>query len=235
MINIIICDDEIKQRFLLKKVVEEEFKVHNYDYKIYEFSSGERLLDDFIKDRNKFDIIFLDIEMEKINGIETAKKIREFNQNAVIIFVTGFSDYVFDGYGVKALNYIMKPYKKEKIVCVLKEALVQFENESSKYYIIKNEGNIVKVPIKDILYFASDRRKILLITDYKKYEFYGKLGDVEEKCSNEFNRIHQRYLVNLSHITAIKDNNLVINNKNLPISRQRHKSVMLAFANQLLK
>lgn len=235
MISIAICDDEIKQRFLLKYAIEAELKAQNKEYELSQFSSGEKLLNSIYNDRNGFDIIFLDIEMKDLNGIDTARKIRELNQNVVIIFITGFSDYVFDGYEVKALNYIMKPYKAEKIAMVLKDALKLIYGLEEKFFVIKMKGAIFKVPIEDILYFMSDRRKIILITKYKKYEFYGKMDDIEKQFTGEFVRTHQRYLVNLGYITAVRDTAVIVEGESLPISRQKHRDVMLAFAKQLLK
>ncbi|WP_027623808.1 LytR/AlgR family response regulator transcription factor [Clostridium lundense] len=235
MLNIAICDDEIKQRFLLKSTIEVELKAEDKKYNIFQFPSGEKLLDKLYTDKNSLDIIFLDVEMNELNGIETARKIRKLNENVVIIFITGFSDYVFDGYEVKALNYIVKPYKSEKIATVLKDAIKQIYGLEEKYFVVKAEGSLFKVLINDILYFRSDRRKISLVTRYKSYEFYGKISDIEEQFGKQFIRTHQRYLVNLDYITAVKDNFVIVNDENLPISRQRHKDVMMAFAKQLLK
>lgn len=235
MLNIAICDDEIKQRFLLKSTIEIELKAEDTKYNIFQFPSGEKLLNNLYCDKNSLDIIFLDVEMNELNGIETAKKIRELNENVVIIFITGFSDYVFDGYEVKALNYIVKPYKPEKIATVLKDAIKQIYGLEEKYFVIKSEGSLFKVLITDILYFRSDRRKISVVTKYKNYEFYGKISNIEDQFGKEFIRTHQRYLVNLNQIAAVQDNFVIINNENLPISRQRHKDVMMAFAKQLLK
>lgn len=113
MLNLVICDDERTLRNDLRKVLETELELCGETFKIAEFDCGEslvRALNDSV-----FDIIFLDIEMKDLDGVATAREIRKRTSAPEIIFVTSYPDFVFQGYEVQALNYILKPYQKEKI------------------------------------------------------------------------------------------------------------------------
>ncbi|SHJ83478.1 two component transcriptional regulator, LytTR family [Clostridium cavendishii DSM 21758] len=234
MLHVCICDDEKLQRSGLKSTISTQLELKGIDFSVHEFENGESLKSVLIKDNNYFDIIFLDIEMNGINGIETARKIRELNDKVVIIFVTGFSDYVFDGYEVKALNYILKPYINEKIVDVLFEALKQVENVQNDFFIVQLNRSSYKISLSDIIYFVSDKRKLKLITKQTTYEFYAKLDDIEKKMPSYYVRIHNRYLVNLNFVRAIENNSVDANGEKLPISRTRYQEVMIAFAKSML-
>lgn len=229
MIHIAICDDEIKQRYLLETAVGKILKSKNIAYHIYEYGSGEALLK---SDICSYDLIFLDVEMKALNGVETARAIRKENKLVNLVFVTGFTDYVFDGYEVQALNYIMKPFKEEKIKAVLDTALGNM-NESS-FFLLECEQGTFKIPWETILYFASDKRKITAFTRNENYEFYGKLNDLESQVPDTFMRIHQRYLANLTHASGIEGQELLLKTIRLPISRQRTKEVMITFAKSML-
>ncbi len=235
MLRVCICDDEKIQRSELKSIINRELELKEVDFSIEESKDGETLMSVLAKDKNYFDIIFLDIEMYGIDGVETARQIRALNDTVVIIFVTGFADYVFDGYEVKALNYILKPYKKEKIADVLSEALKQIDAIQNKFFIVQLNSNSYKLYLNDIIYFISDKRKIKVKTEGNTYEFYGKLDDIEKELPNFFIRIHQRYLVNLNFVSSIENNYIEINGEKLPISRNRYQDVMIAFVKTMLR
>ncbi|GAA0181071.1 LytTR family DNA-binding domain-containing protein [Clostridium sediminicola] len=235
MISICICDDEKMQRKDLKSIISMQFQLKGIEFSVVEYENGEDLLSVIRKDRNSYDIIFLDIEMNKINGIETARQVRLLNDTAIIIFITGFSDYVFDGYEVKAFNYVMKPYRQEKIVDVLFKALKQVYKEQNDFFMVQSSRNAYKINYNDIIYFVSDKRRIKVITSGENiYEFYEKLDDIEKKLPQFFVRIHQRYLVNLNFVLSIENNFIEIKDEKLPISRRRYQDVMISFAKTML-
>lgn len=235
MLHICICDDEKIQRSELKSVISTQLELKGIGFSVDECENGESLKSILLKNKNYFDIIFLDIEMDGMNGVETARQIRTLNDTVVIIFVTGFADYVFDGYEVKALNYILKPYKKEKIADVLSEALKQIDSIQNDFFIVQLNSNSYKLRFRDIIYFASDRRKIKVIADQNTYEFYGKLDDIEKELPDFFIRIHQRYLVNLNFVLSIENNYVDIDGEKLPVSRKKYQDVMIAFAKTMLR
>lgn len=233
MLKIAICDDEKSQLNLLKNILSIHMDLKGLDYKIYEFESGEDLIDSI--NNENYDIIFSDIEMKNLDGIETAKNIRIHNKKSVIIFVTAYPDFVFQGYEVKAFNYILKPYKSEKIGQVLDSALEELEYIKDKFYIVASKSGSKKINLNNTIYFTSDKRKVNAVTLTENIDFYDKLDDLKNSLPSFFVRIHQRYLVNINFVSSVESNSLTINGENLPISRGRYNSFMVEFAKIMLR
>lgn len=232
MLKIAVCDDEKSQLNLLRNILSIHLDLKGLDYKIYEFNSGENLIDS-ITNKN-YDIIFSDIEMGNLDGIETAKNIRLYNRKSIIIFVTAYPDFVFQGYEVKAFNYILKPYKPEKIGHVLDSALEELEDIQDKFYTVESKSKIEKINLSNTFYFTSDKRKVKAFTSTGIIDFYDKLDNLEENLPSFFVRIHQRYLVNINFVSAVENSSLSINGENLPISRGRYNAFMIEFAKTML-
>ncbi|WP_101773654.1 LytR/AlgR family response regulator transcription factor [Peptostreptococcus faecalis] len=235
MINIGICDDSQEARFLLSVTLERILDKKNIKYNIYEFSSGERFLKWFNKYENRLDLLFLDIEMLGIDGMDTAKRIREFNSLVQIVFVTSHPTYVFDGYSVGALGYIMKPAKETQVEDALERAIFALNKNKIDVYVIKNIDGIYKIPKHAILFFYSEKRTIVCVTKDNNYTFYAKLDNVEEEVSMPFVRIHQRYLVNADLVDRINIDSVSIGGEELPISRSYKEKAVLELSRSLLK
>ena len=135
------------------------------------------------------DLFFLDIEMGKMDGMQTAREIRQMDENLALVFVTGYSDYVFDGYQVGALDYLMKPVKEEKLRSVLQRLSERMIVSAPQYYSFQNTQGTFRILKKDILYFYSDRRQVILVTKEKEYPFYAKLDEVQQSVGKGFVRI----------------------------------------------
>lgn len=233
MLQLAICDDEKIYRNDLQKIISTELDLSGIEYHINEYASGEELLSG-IKERD-LQIIFLDIEMKELDGVHTAKKLREQKSPAVIIFVTSYPDFVFQGYEVRALNYIMKPYEPEKIRSVLRTALEELKLTSEKYYIVEQRNGSIRVPLSSIKYFSSDRRMIHLVTEHGSYDFYDRLNDLEAGLTDSFVRIHNRYLIHLKYLNRIDGNTAIVDGEALPVSRSCKAELSIAFAKYMLR
>lgn len=236
MLSIAICDDNKENRLSLRWLMESILENKKIENLIYEFSSGETMLPWMEKHHNEIDLLFLDIEMGKINGLETAKKLRADNNTLQIVFITGFSDYVFDGYEVDALGYLLKPAKREQLESILSRMLAKRCKDDKQIYSCHYGDTWYRIPYNEILYFESDRRKVRCITSNRNYEFYGKLDEVEKELEKSgFVRIHQRYLVRIDAIQSICGSEVEINEYTLPISRSYHQKVMIALTRKTLE
>ena len=234
MVRIVLCDDDQELLQSLKSTVEVVLELNGISCEITTFTSGELLMQDF--QQFYYDIIFLDVEMGELNGIDTAKMIRSKDKQCIIIFVTAYTDFVFQGYEVRALNYILKPYKTEKIRNVLEEAIQECTVKSQLYYMIESKGIRQKISFDEIKYFKSDKRKIIIATTNNyKYEFYGKINDVERELPNYFIRIHQRYLVNMNNIINLSVNSCKFEDEIIPVSRSHSNQALIAFTRFVLK
>lgn len=232
MLQLAVCDDEKVFRSDLRKILGTELELCGIDYHISEFTSGEELIAGL--EKADCQILFLDIEMKGIDGVEAARRLRETKRQMEIVFVTSYADFVFQGYEVRALNYILKPYEPEKIAAVLHTAPEALDIEAEKYYVIDQRGGSIRVPLSSVKYFSSDRRTVHAVTTEQEYTFYEKLSDLETELPDTFVRIHNRYLVHLKYLEAVRQNTAVVDGEELPVSRSCKSGLSIAFAKYML-
>ena len=223
MLRIALCDDETDARDALrfqleKALIEETEKI------VYEFSAGANAVSWLKKHPGEVDLLFLDIEMKGLNGMETARRIRAFDQNIMIAFLTGYPDYVFDGYSVGALDYLVKPAATQRLIELLHRVRAKLEQEKDLTFSFKNADGTWRFLLRDILYFYSDRRKVTLVTEQSEYAFYARLDEIEAQTGHQFVRIHQRYLINPAWVDYLGSSSVTIGDKKLPCSRNHREA-----------
>lgn len=222
--NIAICDDE--QAFI------NEFKeqlgelASGMEYTVTEYKSGEALLSEFTS--GKYDIILLDIEMGEINGIETARRIRETDKDVSIAFLTNYAAFALEGYSVRAERYILKNQPKPLYREQLSSLIMEYARKHTLFRFTSG-GTIFAARLSDILYFEVYVRKIFLHTvdSDKPFEFYGKLGSLEEEYSSQgFVRAGKSYLINIANIKLLeKDSVIMKNGAAVPLPRSARSKV----------
>lgn len=233
MLRIGICDDESRARDALRHALESLLR--NLDGQIYyEFSSGEGVVQWASKHRGEIDLLFLDVELKGISGIEAAQLIRQQDSGLMIVFVTGYADFVFDGYAVQAMDYLIKPVKEEKLGQVLIRARELLVSRQPQMFAVHNSDGIYRIAKRDILYFYSDRRLVKLVTEYREYAFYGKLDEVEKQLETGFVRIHQRYLIRAEAVRKVEKSTVTVGHACLPISRALRQTAVMTLARALL-
>ncbi|MCI8307244.1 MAG: response regulator transcription factor [Lachnospiraceae bacterium] len=218
MLKIAVCDDE--PSFL--KQIGGMIKKQMPDCIITEFLSGE----DLLLCGELFDIYILDVQMEKMNGIETAKKLRETDERSIIIFITGAKEYVFDAFDVAALHYLVKPVDDKKLYEALCRAEKQMEknrNREDRRIFIKTRKKNITLNISDIYYFENEMRKIAAHTARGVISFYGVMADMEKEAGAGFCRCHRGYLVNLSYIAEYDSETITLSDgEKILISKDRY-------------
>ena len=233
MVKIGICDDEPEMRKPLRQILEQVLQLQGVEYLISESESGEELtagiscLD--------IDILFLDIEMRSLDGIETAKLLRRKGMKGIIIFVTAYPDFVFQGYEVHAFHYILKPYRKEKIEEVLRQALHDLDLSKEQYFVIEQKARVIRIPLSQTIAFQSDRRKVEALLEEDFVAFYGRIDEVCRELPSCFIRIHNRYIVNLNYVTTLEKDRCILGSRSFPVSRAFRQELETAFARAMLK
>lgn len=225
MFTIALCEDNSLQREELKNNLSKVLDEIGIDYKIIAFESGEDLLKSYPE---KLDILFLDIQMGKLTGMETAKKVREYDDKVEIIFITALWDYVQKGYEVRAFRYLIKPVKlielKEQVTACV-ESIIE---KRDTYITIKDKGNMLKLRIEDILFLETFDRKVIIHTNSQEYIVKTSMNKLEKELKNMgFFRCHTSYIVNLSKIEELQKDSLIINEFNLPVSKHRMKNLKM--------
>lgn len=229
MLRIAICDDEIDARDTLR-IQLEKILIEDAEEIVYEFSSGTNAASWLANHPGEIDLLFLDVEMKGLNGMETAEKIRTFDTGLVIVFVTGYSDYVFDGYRVGALDYLMKPVAEEKLRQLIGRVRAKSAQEEPHTFTLKSRDGTWRFRLSDILYFYSDRRQVFLVTAKGQYPFYARLDEIEKQLSSDFVRIHQRYLVHPANVDYLGRESVSIHGQQLPCSRRYRETALQKIA-----
>lgn len=221
--KIAFCDDEQLLLSLYDEYINKFSDIiPNLDYD--EFQSGTSLIDQYKLAQNPYDIIFLDIEMDGLNGIETAKKLRSVDENVLIIFVTSHTDYVYESFEVTPFRFIVKPVELDKFKEVLMAAYNKIQKDNKFLYFTVNR-NIVRLNCNEIYYMESQKRVLLIHTNSSTYKVYGKLAVYEKQLyQNDFISVHKSYLVNLNHVVEIDISSLkMVNGDIVPISENKRK------------
>lgn len=236
MLRIGICDDSAEARIALRAALERALdRRRSGEASFFEFSSGEGLLRWLGSHAGELDLVFLDIEMGELDGMETARRLREADEGLQLVFVTGYTDYVFDGYAVGALGYLMKPPKPEQLDGVLVRAAEARLRDGDKAFLCRSGDTLYRIPRKSILYFVSDRRQVTCVSTARTYVFYGKLDDVERDVGDGFVRVHQRYLVRVSAIDRMEGNQIFVGDEAIPVSRACRSAALAALARSALE
>lgn len=227
MLRIAVCDDDKAMCMNLISMLDEIGGQRDEAYETAIFYTGEDLWD-FLVQENRFDIIFLDIELYKINGVEVGKKIRNDlnDQMTQIVYISSKDTYAMELFDVRPLNFLVKPLKKEKIQEVL-ETAKKIIYTSNRYYEYRIGNVNFNVLISDILYFESCGRKVKIVLKDGVKEYYGKLSEVEEELkNNDFFFIHKSYLINYNHVIEYAYEYVkMTNNEVLGISQNNRKAV----------
>ena len=230
MLNIAICDDEKYFRNEIRGILEKYLSAGGIVCSIDDFSSGEELTDLGIG-MQKYDIVFLDINMDQMDGIDAARKIRENSKDIFIVFVTAYIDYTIEGYKVDAFRYILK--NNNMLEGSIEECLDAIR-EKMAYEVEKKEFDFSEgkktVSLERILFIESNLHRLIfhiMEDSLKQYTIYMTLDDMEKEFEGKgFIRIHQSYLVNVKHVNSISRYYLVLNNgTRLPIPRARYNDV----------
>lgn len=144
--------------------------------------------------------------------------------------MTGYADYVFDGYQADALGYLMKPVAPEQLAGVLERARQKLEQRAPELYVLRNADGIYRLPKREIRYVYSDRRIVTVVTAQREYPFYARLDDVAQDLGADFVRIHQRYLVNARAVSAVEGGEVAVGEARLPVSRSCRAEAMMRLA-----
>ncbi len=233
-----ICDDDTTIHDNVKSYIE-EFNIQNglADVQINAFSSGEALLMFYSGDTPKpLDIIFMDIEMDELNGIDTIRKLQLKYNNLIIIFITSHTKYAPETFRVGAFQLIAKPISKSDFFSDYARALDTYK-ELHKEFLITWQGVKTVVEYKDIYYVEAYNRHLFIHTKARRYECIGKLSDYEEVlCLSGFVSIHQSFIVNMKYIKTINATDVLLKNRmTVYMSKHKRREVLAEFSKYITK
>ena len=234
MYQIAICDDELHIRRDLIHFLSRYMQEENEEFKIHEFSSADELLMNY---PTGIDLLLLDIYMGAIDGMKAAHRIRTFDQNVCLIFITNMYQRAIEGYAVRAFGFIRKPIKwgelKHELSCALKQ--IEKNKAQESYITLRSAGVTYRLPVSGIYYCEVKNHDLLVCTEDGTNTYRCSMRDIEEQLiPHGFLRCHASFLVNASYIRKVELMQLILKNGCvIPISQRRKKEFLTDLTNYI--
>ncbi len=232
MIKIAVCDDDDNMILELKNKISGYINETSYKAEIHSFSCAE----DLLKSDIVFDIVFLDIQMGSMTGMEAAKRIRQSGSECFLIFVTVLKEYVYDAFSVEASDYLLKPLNSQRFLSTMNRIIHYVEDKKASVLTIQKGCWCKSIRFADILYCEAINRKIYVHTKQEIIDYYFKINELEKQLESDFFCCHRSYLVNLHAVCGYENGQAkLVNGENIPVSRLRRQEFMEAMLNYMKK
>lgn len=219
MLHIAICDDEKYMSDKIKTMVSDFFRRKNVGITVCQFANGEELL----KYNKQIDILFLDIQMKGINGMETAKRLRQKQFKGFLVFITILAEMVFQSFEVQAYDYLVKPLDEKYFEKTMERIFISVQSSSKANLLVQKGYKSRIVSFDDIVFCEIINRKIYLhLISSEVIDFYGKIVEFEKKLDNRFFKCHRSFLINLKYLKSYKNGTAYMEGGGeIPVSRLR--------------
>ncbi len=221
MFHVAICDDIERDRRETCLILKKEMADFNMDAEFIEYENGDALLEHWEEKRTDIHLIFLDIYMPGMDGIETARRLRAAGCKAAIVFLTTTPDFAIEGYEVDAMSYLLKPLEITKLQQLLKRLS---EYETPRMLTLKQGNSIYTIAPSEIVYIESNRNRLTIHTIKETFFYYGRLDELAGQLpKTSFLRCHQSFLVNMDRVFVAADDFHMETGDIVPIRvRERH-------------
>lgn len=237
MLKIALCDDSQKTVEAYSKLISHCARTNQLDIELSHFYSGESLLFHLMESSEHMDIIYLDILMGKTDGMETARRLRDNNCNAQIIFLTSFEDYVYDAFDVNAVHYMLKDETTtEKFEKIFLRAVKLASHKEEEVFVCKFDSDKYIVPIHQISHFEIWKRIVTIHYGLNQIaKFYSSMEQLEKQFLNKgFVRVHRSYMVQLSYIFKFERQKLILKTGlDIPIGITYHQDLKRIFSDYI--
>lgn len=236
MLYVSVCDDNKEALQKYSDLIMQIALDNDLQVRVTCFFSGEQLMFEPLDKLLAMDIIYIDMLMGRLNGIDTAEALRNAGFKGQMIFLTSSKDYLLDAFEVAPLHYILKQETTdEKFEAVFLKAASLAQSRQSESFSFDTHGRITRIPLTEILYFEVQIRQVHLCTMSEKYCFYAKIDDVEKQlCESGFVRCHRAFVVNLQYVRSISNIEIVLTNSCIvPVGSKYVKELKRKFSDFL--
>ena len=236
MLRIAICDDLPPERAALGRFLQAYFSAHPYEYTLTEYARGENLADDYEDGAADFDLIFLDIFLDGMLGMEAARAVRRFDPQVPIIFLTTTPAYALESYDVRAYGYLVKPLDTDRAAALLDRFLREEYGGRQKTLLLREGRRGRRIAYREIESIESCRNVLLVRLDNgEEHRVYAKLDDVErELAGHGFLRCHQSYIVNMERVRTAEKDFIMASGACVPIRQREARAIREAYFEYLL-
>ncbi len=230
LLSVALTDDDPSFLDTLSSYLEKYAREHGVSFHISRFTNGY----DLLESKESYDIVFLDIQMPGINGLDLARKLRKIDENFLLIFITQFGNLAVKGYEVDALDFLIKPLNYFEFKVKFEKAYRIYQRKQSETILLTDkEGNVHRMRYGEIRYIEVSGHNVLVHTEKGVIEVYGSLKKIlSELGSDNFMQINRFYLVNLEFVTEVnvKESLVYLGNEKLQISRRKMKDIVEALS-----
>ena len=231
MIRVAIVEDEAEIREQLMGYVQRYTRQYGTAFEVKTFADGLEILEDY---RPAYDLILLDIEMKHLDGMETARRIRELDPEVMLVVITNMAQYAIKGYAVGALDYVLKPVPYFAFSQQLQKVEAQLRRRTRHYLAVPVEGGLRRLDTSCIYYIESEGHRVHFYTEEGDFAAPGALKALEEKLADRpFARCNSGYLVNLAQVQAVQQNTVEVGPYELQVSRPKRKSFLAALTDYI--
>lgn len=228
VIRITLIEDDKSCQEEFKTIAQQYAKEKQIHLSLDIFSSGEAFLEKYTKD--SADVLFFDIELPGLTGLETSKKLREIDEDVIIIFLTKMAQFAINGYEVNALDYMIKPINYYHFALKIDRVLKMKNIRKDDTYLINNGTDCVRLNIKDICYIESQKHYLFIHTEKKTYRVRDKLTNLDTIIQAPYFCFSGKsYLVNFHFIKQVTPTSILIGETLIPLSRSQRKTFMDQF------
>lgn len=229
--QIAVCDDSRADLQYIVDFLSKWAENKKFEMKVDTFLSAEAFLFHY-EEQKDYDILLLDIEMDKMDGVTLAKKIRKEDETVQIVFITGYSEYIAEGYEVSALHYLVKPVGEEKLFQVLDRAVEKLK-KNERMLTLELSGEMVRIPFYEIRYLEV-RQNYVTIHAKQEYTVKKTLGEFEAELDERFFRTGRSYILNLTYVQRVSKSTVVLSDGSvIPLPRGQYEPLNRAIISRL--
>lgn len=231
MIRIAIVEDQAEDFHILENYIRQYGKENQLLAEIMHFANGLNFLDEYTPD---FDVVFMDVEMPHIDGIDTSRKLRELDQSVPLVFVTNMIQYAINGYEVNAIDFMVKPVTYYNFSKKLSKALVYAGRNRQKHMVFRKEEEDIIVPVQEIYYIEKVKNYAMFYTKKGEFRMRMTIAEAESELGKyEFVKCCSGCIVNLAYVSKVRNDSLFVNEKQIPLARRQKKEFLLKLAQYL--
>lgn len=224
--NIAIVEDDVRLREEFRQYIINYFEGRENQCRITLFADGDEILENY---HATYDLIFLDIQMQRLDGMQTAERIRQLDTEVYLIFITNLANYAIKGYSVNALDFVLKPVNYLMLKQLLQRVERMLESRVKKYITLPTERGLTRLEVSQIYYVETENHAVCVYTERGVWKLRESMRNMENMLvKQDFYRCNNCYLVNLAHVEQVDGSTVTVAGYQLTISRPRYKAFMAA-------
>lgn len=224
MIGIGVCDDSVEFTEEMYRMIQKYGRERRLECSIKLYNSARELLA-ALEEKESFELLFLDIEMDGMDGIALGKRLRELTCRILIVYVSGYEQYLRQLFEVEPFRFCSKPVREEELFEVLDRAAERICSRHRETFRFQYGKNVVNLLCEDIIFLESSGRKVIVHTSNGSYEYYDKLDHAQEQLDERhFVRIHKAYLINMDYLEAFQYDKVALRDGTILNISEKHRA-----------